>query len=121
MQAAETAASYSRRSTAEQVEYWAFGGGEVANHLNPEATLALCSRLAELKVENINSPSIDPDMVFSGVEEQRQTGKLANAVSETPARYQASATHPGKLEQIYADGTVTVGQFSNGKLIPAGS
>ncbi len=118
MQAAETAASYSHRSTAEQVEYWAFLGRKVANHMSPETILAISSGLAELKIENIDSPSINPDKVFSALEEQRQSGSLTDSVSEVPARYQASASHPGQLEQVDADGNITVGQFNNGVFTP---
>jgi len=39
-------------------------------------------------------------------------------VHMNPVRYQACANHAGFLEEIRADGTVTIGQFINGEFLP---
>lgn len=118
MQSATAAAVRSHRSASEQVEYWAFLGRSIAKLIDTESILAIRSGLARLKVENIEAPVIDPDAVFSALEEDRRSGTLGKAVTGSSVRYQASRSHPGQLEKIDSDGNVTVGQFSNGKFIP---
>ena len=62
--------------------------------------------------------TIDRDKVFSDLEHDRRTGKLAATVTTSSVRYQASSRYPGQLEQLLPDGRVVVGQFHNGVFIP---
>ncbi|SMG67230.1 conserved hypothetical protein [methanotrophic bacterial endosymbiont of Bathymodiolus sp.] len=114
MQSATLAATLAHRSAAEQVEYWAFLGRSIAKTLNAESIIAIRSGLAQVKIENIKAPVIDPDTVFSALEEDRHSGLLAETITTSPVRYQASLSYPGQLEKITTDGEVTIGQFSNG-------
>ena len=119
MRSATVAAALSNRSASEQVEYWAFLGRSIVKDLDTESILALRSGIARLKVENIEAPAIDPEIVFSALEEARQLGGLGKVVTSSSVRYQASRSHPGQLERIDSNGMVTIGQFSNGKFTPS--
>lgn len=114
MQSATIAAALAHRSASEQVEYWAFLGRSIAKVLDTDSILAIRSGLAQVRVENIEAPVINPDVVFSALEEDRKLGILSEAVTDSSVRYQASRSHPGQLEKIDSDGKVTVGQFCNG-------
>jgi len=118
MQSATLAAALAHRSASEQVEYWAFLGRSIAKTLDSESILAIRSGLAQLKIENIEAPVIDPDSVFSALEEERQSGLLAETVTASPVRYQASSLYPGQLEEIDSAGKLTVGQFNHGIFTP---
>lgn len=118
MRAATLHGERQHRSAAEQIEYWASIGQSVANTINPDSLLAITSGLARLKVEPIWPPTINPDDIFSSLEEERKSGELAHRISENSVRYQISNSVPGHLEQISANGAVTVGQFQNGVFIP---
>ncbi len=118
MQAARSAGQRWHRSAAEQIEYWASLGRSVAGSVDPDKLLAISTGLARLQVEPVNAPAIDPEDVFAALECERVAGTLAQSVSGSAVRYQASAIHPGQLEQIAADGSVTVGQFGNGVFTP---
>jgi len=118
LQAATSAGKRLHRSAAEQIEYWASLGRGVAGVVTPDDLLAISTGLARLKVEPVEAPAIDPDEVFTALERDREAGILANSISDNPVRYQASTTNPGQLEQIAADGRVTVGQFSQGEFVP---
>ncbi len=119
MQSATVAAALSHRSAAEQIEYWAFLGRSIAKVIDTDKILAIHSGLAEIKIENVTAPAIDPDTVFSVLEEDRKSGILAENVTSSSVRYQASHLHLGLLEKIDCDGKVTVGQFCDGVFIPS--
>lgn len=118
MEAASRSGQLSHRSTAEQVEYWASIGQTVGNQLSPEALLAVRTGLARVKVEPVDSQPLDPEQVFARLEQQRDSGQLAQDLAKKGIRYQASRQHPGLLEQIDTDGQITVGQFHNGEFEP---
>ncbi|PIE25060.1 MAG: hypothetical protein CSA60_01775 [Neptuniibacter caesariensis] len=106
------------RSTAEQIEYWADIGRSVSKVITPETLLQIHAGLVKVKVEPITSLTVDPDSLFDALEEDRTTGCLQNNITSSSWRYQASSQHPGMLERIASDGTVTVGQFENGQFKP---
>ncbi|MBV1916387.1 MAG: ParD-like family protein [Pseudomonadales bacterium] len=123
MQAATSAGKRMHRSAAEQVEYWASIGRSVAKVVDPDTLLEVSAGLAQLKIVPVISPTIDPDELFSAMEQERKAGTLAAAVSGSvisgsTVRYQASTEHPGQLEQINPDGSVIIGQFSMGVFAP---
>ena len=118
MQAAESTARRFHRSTAEQIEYWATLGQSVSTTRDPDILLSIKSGLAKLNVEPVLGAPIDPSVVFDDLEAQRASGSLAQNVSSSSVRYQASTTHPGFLESITQHGEVTVGKFVNGEFVP---
>lgn len=115
MQAAESTAKRFHRSTAEQIEYWAELGRSISSSINPDVLLSIKTGLARLNVEQVLSPRIDPDDIFSAVERKRSDNSLQNEVTNSAVRYQSSLTHPGLLERVGRNGAVTIGQFKNGQ------
>ncbi len=103
------------RSTAEQIEYWADIGRSVAHVITPDTLLQVTAGLAKVNVEPVVGPTVDPDALFETLEASRAQGTLSDSLTQASLRYQASANHPGLLEQIDKDGTITLGQFRNGR------
>jgi hypothetical protein len=118
MQAAIVAGVRWHRSTADQVEYWAALGRQIAHFVDPDTLLEVAAGLAHLKVEPTISQPIDPDAVFAAVEADRHSGELSTKVTSATIRFQASVTHPGYLVQIDENGAYTVGSFHNGIFTP---
>lgn len=118
MQAASIAGARLHRSAAEQVEYWASLGRQIAAFVDPDALLKVGAGLARLKVEPTISQPIDPDVVFAAVEADRRTGELSKKVTTAAIRYYASVTHPGYLERVDENGAHTVGTFHGGVFTP---
>ena len=118
MEAATVAGERLHRSAAEQVEYWASLGRQVADIVDPDTLLKVGAGLARLKVEPTLARPVDPDAVFAAVETDRRTGELARKATTAAIRYQASDTHPGYLEQIGENGVRIVGSFRGGVFIP---
>ena len=119
MQAAINAGQLQHRSAAEQIEYWAGIGRSLARIIDQDTLLEIRTGLVRLKVEPVTNVTVAPDKVFSDLEHDRRTGKLAASVTTSPVRYQASTRHPGQLEQLLPDGRVVVGQFHNGVFTPS--
>ena len=117
MQAAGVAGARLHRSAAEQVEYWASLGRQVAGFVDPDTLLKIAAGLARLKVEPTIAQPIDPDAVFAAVEADRRSGELPEKVTGAAIRYYASAS-PGYLEQVDERGVRTVGTFRNGVFTP---
>ncbi|SEQ75684.1 ParD-like antitoxin of type II toxin-antitoxin system [Amphritea atlantica] len=103
------------RSTAEQIEYWADIGRSVANVISPDTLMQVCAGLARVRIEPVVGPAVDPDVLFEALENDRTSGRLSDDITAASLRYQASASHPGLLEQIDSDGHVSLGQFRNGQ------
>lgn len=118
MQAASVAGSRLHRSAAEQVEYWASLGRQIARFVDPDTLLEVAAGLARLKVEPTLAPPVDPEAVFAAVEADHRSGELPGKVTTAAVRYQASAAHPGYLERIDLDGARTVGTFHHGVFAP---
>lgn len=118
MRSAALAGSLHQRSAAQQVEYWAALGREVAEWLDPERLLEVKTGLARLKLEPVRAAAVDPERVFAAVEEARGNGSLSASVSSAAVRYQASSRHPGYLERINSDGSRSIGSFSGGVFHP---
>lgn len=118
MQSASLAGTRLHRSAAEQIEYWASLGQQVARFVDPDSLLEVAAGLARLKVEPIVAQPIAPDAVFAAVEADRRSGLLSNKTTTAAIRYQASRAHPGYLERIDINGTRTLGTFHNGVFTP---
>ena len=117
MQAAALAGKRNHRSTAEQIEYWAEMGRKVTAFLSPVDLLSVSSGLAYLKIESVYSEPVSPDEVFQELELDRVNGNLPQKVTGSAISYQVSLAHPGYLEQIGRDGSITIGRFSEGEFI----
>lgn len=117
MQAAESTAKRYHRSTAEQIEYWADLGRSVASVLDPDVLLSVVSGLTTINTERVHASPVDPELVFDALENERNAGRLPDAVSSSAVRYQASTQFPGYLEKIESNGHRITGHFKNGQFI----
>ena len=117
-QSAALAGARQHRSAAEQIEYWAALGQQVAGILDPDKLLDVASGLAALKVEPITAAAVVPEQVFAALEQQRRSGQLSQSVSGASLRYQASKAQPGLLEEIRPNGNRRLGRFCNGLFEP---
>ncbi len=114
MEAATVAGSVQHRSASEQIEYWADIGRRVSKVVDTDSLLAVNAGLADIRIEEKSSISIDPDAVFATLERDKDSGALSEAIAADSVRYQASEQHPGMLEQVHPDGRRVVGQFVEG-------
>ena len=117
MRSAALAGARHHRSAAQQIEYWASLGREVAALLDPDRLLAVQAGLARLRVEPVTVASVIPEQVFAALEADRSSGVLANSVSSALVRYQACSSRPGYLERLDRDGSRSVGRFANGEFL----
>ena len=117
MRSAALVGARHHRSAAQQIEYWASLGREVAALLDPDRLLAVQAGLARLRVEPVTVASVIPEQVFAALEADRSSGVLANSVSSAPVRYQACSSRPGYLERLDRDGSRSVGRFANGEFL----
>ena len=118
MQRATLAGARHHRSAAEQIEYWAALGQQVAGVLDPDKLLDVLTGLAALKVEPITTAAVAAEQVFAALEQQRRSGQLSQSVSGASLRYQASALCPGLLEEISPDGMRRLGQCRDVRFEP---
>lgn len=118
MMAAKNAAMIHKRTPAEQIEYWAEIGKNVAQLIDPETLIACKSGLATITVERVNAKPVDVASVFSTLAQQRSNGALAASISSARMRYEASSSHPGLLDQIDQNGHAITGHFDNGRFLP---
>lgn len=116
MQAAALAGERFHRSTAEQIEYWAEIGRNVAHILDPDDLLSVSAGLAKITVESVYGEPINPAAVFQSLEVERSNGTLSQTVA-SGAKYQISLKYPGSLEQIQPDGRIRTGKFVDGEFI----
>jgi ParD-like antitoxin of type II bacterial toxin-antitoxin system len=118
VEAAEQARKLAHRSVAGQIEYWASLGRVLARIATPEQITSLQAGIARLQIENLEAEPVDPDAVFSDIERARVSGELAERVTTSAVRYQASRANPGLLERLAPDGAITVGTFHKGQFQP---
>ena len=105
------------RSAAQQIEYWAALGQDVAA-LDPDLLLDVKAGLARLRVEPVRAEAVAPESVFASFDAQRQSGSLAASVSMASVRYQACPSRPGLLERIDSNGSISIGTFEGGVFRP---
>lgn len=118
MDSAATVAKVAHRSTAEQVEFWADIGRTLAQTVDVQTLLSLKAGTVRVVIEPIQVKAVNPDELFADLDADRTSGALSQRITQSEARYQASPSYPGWLEQIQADGTRTVGRFHNGEFQP---
>jgi len=117
MQAAKMTGKRYKRSTAEQIEYWADIGRSVAGVIDPDTLISIQSGLSKVNVEAVNTVPISADDVFGNLDRQRDSGELTKNITTTCSKYQASVTTPGLLEEIDQDGNVRTGMFEKGRFV----
>lgn len=118
MERAVQAGARHHRSAAQQIEYWAALGQQVAGLVDPDSLLAVQCGVARLKVEPIQGAPVASQEVFAALDADRRSGVLAQAVTTAAVRYQASSQQPGLLERIGPDGSRVIGRFRDGVFQP---
>ncbi|MCP9793615.1 hypothetical protein KBY95_04790 [Cyanobium sp. Aljojuca 7A6] len=114
MESAALVGARHHRSAAEQIEYWAALGRQVARVLDPDSLFDVAAGLTRLRLEPVVAPIVGPGQVFAALNADRVSGTLVEAVSTAAFRYQASISQPGHLDQIGPDGKRLVGTFRHG-------
>ena len=117
MRNAALAGARLHRSAAEQIEYWASLGQQIAGFVDPDSLTDIAAGVARLRVEPVVGSPVAPNAVFAAVESDRTSGRLSGKVTNAAFRYQASVTHPGYLERIDKNGVRTLGLFRDGVFI----
>ena len=114
---AEIEALIHKRSSPKQIEYWAQIGKLVARSATSSELLALLQGFAEVKVNPLPTTPINAGDIFAAVDQSHEDGRLSNAVSEAPARYEASRDQPGLLDKVTSGGKRETGHFKNGEFV----
>ncbi len=117
MESAKVVGALMHRSAAEQIEYWASLGQKVSELVSPQTLLSINAGLVKIAVEPVVDPVVDFDDILDEVQMRSASGELSQTIANGKTKYQACVSHPGLLEQIEPDGTVTVGMFKNGEFI----
>jgi hypothetical protein len=113
--AAEREGVVQKRSTPKQIEYWADLGRAVEHVIDFSDVLAVRQGLKRLKLENVESVTVDPEDVFADLEKRAQVGSLADDVTASAVYFEASKGHPGLLDRVdLTTGSRQTGQFRNG-------
>ena len=124
---AQAAGEAFSRKTPEQITHWANLGRIIEAKLNAAEISALFSGIAEVRVSigsqipKVTRPSVDiVDLAMGhqnsdGMKKAKSAIAKSSSKSDSPVQYQASATRPGYLERVAANGTVDIGTFKNGK------
>ena len=81
MRRAALAGARHHGSTAQQIEYLAALGQDVAALLDPDLLLDVKVGLARLRMEPIRAAAVDPESMFACLDANRRSGSLAASVS----------------------------------------
>ena len=119
MEEATQAGRLFHRSAAETIEYWASLGKRLQRLIDPEILLEIQAGALQIDVKPVQVGRVAPESVFASIEARRASGELNSFRARDKPVYQASQSHPGLLEQIMPDGTVSVGSFVEGQFRPA--
>ncbi|MEJ2157019.1 MAG: hypothetical protein P8X96_16925 [Desulfobacteraceae bacterium] len=116
IKAAEREGMVQKRSTPKQIEYWADLGRAVERVIDLSDVFAILQGLKRLKLENVESVSVDSDEVFDHLHHRTGTAPLSEEVTAATIYFEASAAHPGLIDRVdSATGERQSGQFQNGK------
>lgn len=116
IEAAEREGVIQKRSTPKQIEYWADLGRAVEHVIDLSDIFAVLQGLKRLKLENVESITVEPDRVFSDLQMRKKGSELSDEVSSAAVYFEASARHPGLIDRVdLATGARQTGQFRNGK------
>ncbi|NOY94532.1 MAG: hypothetical protein GXP55_25425 [Deltaproteobacteria bacterium] len=106
-----------KRTVPRQIEYWAELGRAVGEVLDPDTLIAVREGLARIEVEAAPSVRVDAAEVLGQIESMRSSGQLAREIGGDRVHYQASAAHPGLLEELTPDGGRRLGRFRDGLFV----
>jgi hypothetical protein len=111
-----SAAAVQCRSVPNQVEYWATLGRIVSSVINIEDAFAILQGLKKLRVEPLQTISIDSQNVFQNLEADRAKGFVDKPITSAPFYFEASQKKPGLLDRVDTlTGERKTGTFKNGE------
>jgi hypothetical protein len=114
--AAEREGLMQKRSTPKQIEFWADLGRAVERVIDFSDVFAVLQGLKRLKLENVESVSVEADDVFGDLQERARESRLFNEVTSSAVYFESSKRHPGLLDRVDStSGLRQTGQFRNGK------
>jgi hypothetical protein len=114
--AAKRKGSVNKRSAPKQIEYWAELGKAVEHVLDYNDVFAVIQGLKKVKVESVESITVDPAAIFNSLEESRKSEKLAEKITSAAVYFEASRKQPGLLDKVNtATGERQTGRFYNGE------
>ncbi|ETX06470.1 hypothetical protein [Candidatus Entotheonella palauensis] len=115
---ADVAAKDGFRSTPKQIELWAELGYQLSKYLEPQDIVAVSLGLKRLICEVDTSEAIDSEKVVAEMgSKSKQKEVSQHIVNQHPYVFEASEV-PGKLDQVFPDGTRVTGDFVNGRFVP---
>ena len=111
-----SAAAVQCRSVPNQVEYWATLGRIVSSVIDIEDAFAILQGLKKIRVEPLQTISIDSKKVFHRLEADRAKGFVDKPATSAPFYFEASTKTPGLLDRVDSlTGERKTGTFSNGE------
>ncbi len=114
--AAKREGSINKRSAPKQIEFWAELGKAVEQVLDYNDIFAVIQGLKRVKVESLQSETVDPADIFNSLEVSRKSEKLAEKVTSAAFYFEASRRRPGLLDRVNtATGQRQTGRFYNGE------
>lgn len=115
---AQSASAVQCRSIPNQVEYWANLGRIISSVIGIEDALAILHGLKKIRVEPVQTISVDSDTVFNNLEADRAKGFVDKPITSAPFYFEASPKKPGLLDRVNSQtGERKTGRFANGKFI----
>ena len=116
IEAARREGSIRKRTAPKQIELWAELGKAVEVLVDLADVYAVIQGFKKIKVETIESTTVNPDDVFNSLEESRKSGDLAKNVTSSAVYFEASQKIPGLIDRVNsASGKRQTGQFHNGE------
>lgn len=116
---AEAVAKREFRTPPKQIELWAEFGYRASEYMTTQDLIAVSQGLMQLKCEAVETAPLDADNIFSSLfDEAKQRRVSQNVKDKGSFVFEASRHCPGKLDQVFKDGTRLTGQFTNGEFIP---
>ncbi len=113
---AKAAAAVQHRSIPNQLEYWATLGRIISSVINIEDASAILQGLKQLRVEPVETISIDSDTVFNNLETDRAKGFADKPITSAPFYFEANQKRPGLLDKVNSlTGERKTGKFANGQ------
>jgi len=104
-----------KRSTPKQIEFWADLGRAVERVIDLSDVFAILQGLKRLKLENVESVTVDSNEVFDDLQNRTDASRLAEEVTAAAIYFEASTQHPGLIDRVdAATGERQSGQFRNG-------